>query len=505
MNTYDAIVVGSGNSGLISALSLLKNKKKVLLLEANNNVGGLSRSVLKGRYEFETSVHNLYLDENNELCYRLNNIFKDLKIEDEVTFSKLSELARIITPDFDYTIPFGIENFINKFDEWFLGCRDSIVNFIELAKECRDALEYIVSNDGEIDYDYIKENYGNFMKISNSSVSKVLDSLNVPLNAQDLINSLWLYFGSTESELSFVEFSVFLINMIEYGVKVPNERSYSISLLLANNFLENGGEIRFNNVVSKLIVEDGKVNGVRLTDGTILYSDNVVVNSSLNNVYGNLVDPDIVPREALKSVNRREIGAKTITVHLGLNRSAKELELNNYSYILLNSLNSDAEYNRMLHVKNGNQIAIVHNNAIDGFSPNGTCVISLTTLFFEDAFDEYVSEDKYYSLIDDIALELIEVFQKRTGVIIKDYIEELHIETPVDCARISNSPSGSIFGYKLKGLDNLLPRLLNRHNEIYINGLAICNGFEGDAFGYNSAFISGIMAVNDLSEGERDK
>ena len=69
MNTYDAIVVGSGNSGLISALSLLKNKKKVLLLEANNNVGGLSRSVLKGRYEFETSVHNLYLDENNELCY----------------------------------------------------------------------------------------------------------------------------------------------------------------------------------------------------------------------------------------------------------------------------------------------------------------------------------------------------------------------------------------------------------------------------------------------------
>lgn len=505
MNTYDAIVVGSGNSGLVSALSLLKKGNKVLLLEANNNVGGLSRSIVKGRYEFETSLHNLYLNSSNNLKYNINNIFDDLKVEEKVSFNKIPELVKIITPDANYTIPFGIENFINKFDEWFLGCRESVESFFELAKECREALDYIVSCGDNVDFSYIKENYANFMKISNSSVSKVLDALGMPLNVQDLINSMWLYFGSTESEISFVEYAVFLLNVVEYGVKVPTERSYAISLAMANSFLEQGGEIRLNNVVSNLVIEDGKINGVRLSDGTLLYSEKVIVNSSLNNVYGNLINPEVVPREALKNINKREIGAKTVTVHLGLNRSASELNLTNYSYMLLNSLNSDAEYNKMMYVNNGNQIAVVHNNAIEGFSPKGTCIISLTTLFFENAFDDFVSEDNYYSSIEDVALELINVFQKRTGVIIKDYIEEMYIETPIDCVKISNSPSGSIYGYKLKGLDNLLPKLLNRYNENYIKGLAVCSGFEGDAFGYSSALISGIMAVDDLSEGESDK
>ena len=116
MNSYDAIVIGSGNSGLISALSLLRDNKKVLLLESNNNVGGLSRAIVKGRFEFETSLHNLYLGESNSFRYGIDNIFKNLKIKDSVIFSNIPELARIITPEVDYTIPFGIENFINKFD-----------------------------------------------------------------------------------------------------------------------------------------------------------------------------------------------------------------------------------------------------------------------------------------------------------------------------------------------------------------------------------------------------
>lgn len=504
MKNYDAIVVGSGNSGLISALSLLNKGNKVLLLEANNNIGGLSRGIVKGRFEFESSIHNLYLKNNNS-SYSIDNVFKSLDIEDEIKYSSLPEVARIITATGDYTIPFGVENFIQQMDEWFIGCKESLENFFVLARECRDALDYVVNNLDNIDYDYIKENYSHFMKIANNSVSKILDAINMPLVAQELINSLWMYFGSTETEISFVEYATFLLNILEYGVCVPNDRSYGISLTIANRYLEKGGELRLNNEVDSLLVEDDKINGVRLTDGTLLYAERVIVNSNLNNVYGNLVSPDIVPRKALKNVNKREIGARTLTVHLGLNRSASDLKLYNYSYILLDSLDSDAEYKKMLQVNSGNQIAIVHNNAVNSISPNGTCMLSLTTMFFEDAFGEYISENKYNELVDDIALRLIEVFEKRTGVIIKDYIEEIHIVTPLDYATISNAPSGSIFGYRLKGLDNLLPRLLNRHNENYIKGLAVCNGFDGDVFGYNSCLTSGIMAADDLSKNVGDK
>lgn len=505
MNEYDAIVVGSGNSGLISALSLLNEGKKVLLLEANNNIGGISRGVVKGRFEFESSIHNLYLKNNSNIKCKLDEIFKKLDIEDEIRFSSLPEVARIITPNADYTIPFGVDNFIAKMDEWFVGCRDSVVTFFDLARECREALDYIVENLDKINYDYIKKNYNNFMIISNNSVSRVLDAINMPLAAQELINSLWMYFGSTETEISFVEYSVFLLNALECGLQVPNDRSYGVSLTIANRFLEKGGELRLNNEVANLVIEDGKVNGVRLKEGTLLYANKVVVNSSLHNVYGNLISPENVPRKALKNINKREIGARTLTVYLGLNRSASELKLYNYSYILLDSLDSDVEYNKMLQVSNDNQIAIVYNNAINNVSPNGTCMMSLTTIFFEDAFGEYITEEKYQTLVDDIVKHLIDIFQKRTGVIIQDYIEEIHVVTPLDYASISNVPSGSIFGYRLRGLDNLLPRLLNRSNENYINGLTLCGGFDGDAFLYNSSLVSGIMASNDLLKNEGDK
>lgn len=504
MNEYDVIVVGSGNGGIISALSLLNKGNRVLLLDSNNNVGGISKSIVRGRFEFETSIHNLYLKNNNSK-YGINNVFKDLDIQEEIRFSSLPEVARIVTPNADYTIPFGVDNFINKMDEWFLGCRESVTLFLELAKECREGLDYIVNNLDNIDYDFIKENYNNFMRVANNSVSKVLDAINMPLSAQELINSLWMYFGNTETEISFVEYSVFLLNVLEFGLQVPNDRSYNISLTITNRFLEKGGELKLNSEVVNLIIDDDKVNGVRLSDGTLIYANKVVVNSSFHNVYGDLIDPENVPRKALRNANKRELGAKTLTVYLGLNRSASDLKLYNYSYILLDSLDSDAEYAKMLQVINDNQIAIVHNNAINNISPNGTSMISLTTMFFEDAFGEYITEEKYYSLVEDIVKHLIDVFQKRLGIIIQDYIEEICVVTPLDYANISNVPSGSIFGYRLKGFDNLLPRLLNRKNENYIKGLSLCGGFLGDAFSYNSSIVSGIMASEDLQKNEGEE
>lgn len=497
---YDVIVVGSGNSGLVSALSLLKAGNKVLLLESNNNIGGINKGIVKGRFEFETSIHNLYFKNGVSVKNRINDVLKKCGVTDEVKFSSLSEVCRVITEDKDIVIPFGVENYINLIKEFVPESEESVRTFFELAKECREALDYVVHNKDYLDYDLIKEYYNNFMRISSYSVSNVLDAIEMPLPAQELINSLWLYYCSTETEISFVEYSVFLLNVLENELQVPTEGSYAISMMMASNFLEYGGEIKLNSKVTNLIIDDGKINGVRLSDGSSFFADKVVVNSSLSNVYGKLVKPEDAPREALKNVNSRELGARLFTVHLGLNRSAQELGLNNYTYLLLNSLDSDAEYARMHQINSGNQIAIVHNNAVRNKSPEGTCELSLNTMFFDGCFGEHVTEDNYYKACEDIADQLIKVFEKRTKVRIRDYIEEIEIVSPLDDVLTSDVPDGSTYGYKLKGLDNLLPRILNKSNERYIEGLYVCGGFDGDVYGYNSSLVSGLEASNELKK-----
>lgn len=496
MNEFDCIVVGSDSGCLSTALLLQIEGFKVLLLEQHNTLGDLSCGIKKGRFEFEPNIHNLFLKDNKEI-YSLSNILDKSKLNNVVKYSKLSQLFRVITHDKDYTLPFGIDNYIKYLDDQIGDCESTLKIFFDLAKECREAMNYIYSNIDELNYEYIRENYNNFVKVSSYSLSKVLDFINMNKEVQDIVSAMWIYFGSSKSEISFVEYSIFLLNSVEYGLKVPTERSYGLVQDLANCFLENGGQIRLNSKVKKLLLDDKKVNGVCLDDGSFIYANNVYINDNLVNIYGKMINLEDIPREALRNINRREIGARLFTVHLGLNRSADELNLKNYNYLIYNSLNSDLEIEKMNKVNSGNLMACVLNNAVEDASVDGTCILSLSTLLFGDSYEELLEKGNNQNTIVN---NLIEVFEKNLKVNIYDYIEELEIISPLDSAVISDCYKGSIYNFKIIGMDNILPRLLNRKREQYIEGLFLNDGFLGDSFGYNSVYFSSLEVLNHLNK-----
>ncbi len=502
-NNYDVIVVGAGNSGLISALSLINDGKKVLLLDDHNQIGGQSPCTLKGRFEFLTSFQQLYLNKNSDEKYKLSNIIKRCGTTEDIEWSPVEGLFRIITPTKDIFMPTGIENYIEAIEKYVPGSRNSVTDFINLALECREALDYIYKKSDNIDYDYIKSEYNNFMHVSDYTLSIVLDSLGIPVEAQEIINALWIYLGSSETELSFITYAVFLINLIEYGIKVPTYGNYDIASFIANNFLERGGKIRLNSKVVKLIIDDNKINGVTLEDGTNYYCDKVIINSSMSNVYNKLLNHKEVPKQALKALNVREHGAKVLTINLGLNRSNIELGLQNYMYLIYQSLDTDVLYNSMRDKNHKNIIAYVHNNANKYASPDGTCLISLYAVYFSDCFGSILNTENYFNEIHMMANSIIKNFENSTGVKISNYIEEIEIKSPLSLAAITDSPEGNSYGYTLSKNDDLLPRMLNKNNESYIEGLEICNGFDCDAYGYASSFMSGIDSAIAIQKERR--
>ena len=59
MPKFDAVVIGAGNGGLAAACRLAKAGKKTLLVEQHNLPGGVASSFRRGRFEFETALHEL--------------------------------------------------------------------------------------------------------------------------------------------------------------------------------------------------------------------------------------------------------------------------------------------------------------------------------------------------------------------------------------------------------------------------------------------------------------
>jgi len=57
MTDYDVIVIGGGISGLLSALTLSKYGKNVLVLEKNSSVGGNCNSYTVDGFQVDTGPH----------------------------------------------------------------------------------------------------------------------------------------------------------------------------------------------------------------------------------------------------------------------------------------------------------------------------------------------------------------------------------------------------------------------------------------------------------------
>lgn len=493
---YDAIVIGAGNGGLVAGLTLQKKGKNVLILEAQHVPGGFASSFVRGRFEFETSLHELCEFGDAESHGALYDLFERLGILNTLKMKKVPECYHIVTLDTkeEYTMPSGIQDFILKMEEYVPGSKESVETFFELAKEVHGALKYMRSANQKVDLEELKKNYPNFITVSSYSVEEVLRSLKMPKKAQEILSVYWTYLGSPTAYLSFVHFASMVYSYVKYGPWIPTMRSHEMSLVLQHEFQSSGGTIHFLSKVNKVLFDGERPCGVKLQDGTIYHTDYLIANLSPNVFYGSLIPEEKKTDRMRRLCNARVLGARGICVYLGLNRSADELGLQHYSYFVHHTLDSNKEFALMGDLYHDTLIGTVLNRANPTCSGHNTTILMLTSFYASEAFSKEVTEENYEPLKEAIAKKLIDSFERATNVNIKDAIEEIEIATPVTFARYGGHPEGTIFGYFAKGYDNLMPRLMNEANEHCFSNVSFCGGFASRLNGYSSAYLSGEAA-----------
>ena len=514
---YDVIVIGAGNGGLAAAVDCAKAGLSTLLLERHNIPGGSASSFVRGRFEFEPSLHELAGVGTKEEPGSIEVMFD--KWGADVDWKKHDSTFRLIVPakdgdsnafinengisvTVDARMPVGFENFARKLDEIVPGSYDSCMAAFDLSTrmfKAFDCLEDMSKLPASL------KDFPDILRMASYTLEEGLNALGMPKKAQDIFNTYWCYMGAPASMFDFLYYMCVLHSYVQHGTGIPTLRSHEMSLAIDKVIRDNGGEIWYNSEATKIIMKNGKPAGVEVNGERVVYGKRFICNSYPAVVFKELMKEADVPKQQLKMLNSRKTAVTLTTVYLGMNKTKEELGITDYSVFIAPDSDSDRQFEVTKDFFSGYCIINCLNEIIPDCTPEGTCQLFLTTMTHGDVMKDVKPED-YKKFKTKVAKDMIETCEKALGISITPYIEEIEIALPPTFCRYLNTPLGTPYGYMLEKWDSMIPRTVQFAKDQPWDNFLFCGATQERGDGYGCAYYTGEKAagitIKALKEGK---
>ncbi|UYP44243.1 hypothetical protein NEF87_000528 [Candidatus Lokiarchaeum ossiferum] len=487
LKNFDVIVIGAGLGGLGAAAHLALKNQKVLLLEKHNSPGGFATSFVRGRFEFEGALHELNDIGTEGNRGELYHFFKALNIVPEkVKFFQVPEIYSCKFYDGkQYTLPFGVPAYTNYLINEFPNHEKEIRKLIKVMENIYGGLKNL-SKPGKIIFKYPW-----LIRVIGYTITEFLERF---IHNQRLINviiQLWCYFGATPSENNALLWVGGMMSYLTKGAAIPNLSSHNLSQAIADSICDLGGTIRYNALVNKIMMENGKTIGVELINGEKIYSDWVISNVNPVCTLQKMIPKDAIPKKYLKKVISPKLGTSIFTVYLGLNRTAEALGITSYETFVNTSddihaiaQNTGINSTQMI-------VATCYNLVNPEISPAGTCMIALSALHVGREWHN-IPPNEYYQIKDKVSNDLITLFEEYLCPNVRESIEVCESASPLTYYRYSKSLDGVIYGSN-SSVDN--SPVFKLGNKTPIPGLYFSGAWTNEGGGYSTALNSGRLAA----------
>ncbi|MBN1103111.1 MAG: NAD(P)/FAD-dependent oxidoreductase, partial [Deltaproteobacteria bacterium] len=316
---YPVVVIGAGLGGLCCGACLAKEGIPVTLVEQHSIPGGYATAFDRGRFRFEVSLHGTSINHNAAA-----RILEHAGVLEKLRLVELPEVYRLKTRGLDISVPQrNPEAFVALLSRHFPGEEKGIRSFVNEMVGLSGEVERLHEKKGPFIRILFPVQYRKMWAIRNKTLADLLSEHVKNPELQGVLSSLWGYYGLPPSRLSAFYYANATGGYLRHGSFYIRERSQNLSDALAEVIEVRNGKILYNTEAEKILVRDGAVCGVTLSDGKTLPARAVVSNASALTTFKHMVAEDAVPPDYLKKLEGFRPSISSFIVWLGLNRELR--------------------------------------------------------------------------------------------------------------------------------------------------------------------------------------
>ncbi|WP_320664684.1 carotenoid isomerase [Prochlorococcus sp. MIT 1223] len=329
--TWDAIVIGSGIGGLVTASQLSAKGAKVLVLESYLIPGGSGGSFKRKGYTFDVGASMIFGFGNQGYTNLLTRALSDVGEECE-TIPDPVQLAYHLPNNLEVAVKRDYQEFISDLCSCFPHEESGIKKFYQKCWDvfnCLDAMPLLSIEDPK----YLAKVFFK-APFSCLGLAKWL-----PVNVGEIASQ---YIKDPEL-LRFIDIECFcwsvmpasLTPMINAGmvfsdrhaggINYPKGGVGKIAEGLVKGLEKNGGKIKYKSKVKRVLVRKNKAYGVELLNGEKVFANIIISNATRWNTFGGegvkepLIDLDDTPNNEKKWRNRYKPSPSFLSLHIGVN------------------------------------------------------------------------------------------------------------------------------------------------------------------------------------------
>ena len=328
-------VIGAGIGGMSAAARLAKQGHQVTVFENSDQSGGKCRTEWFGDYAFDTGPSLLTLPA----------VFRDLFLKTGKRIEHVLDISPV-DPAFNYNFADGSKvtfpNLSNpktykEIEKSFgISASESWRQIIDRSEKMWEASRdsFIESELTSIWPLLLRKNLINQInQISPfTSLRGLSEKLKLDPHLKMIIDRYATYTGSDPRSAPAVLLTIAFVEST-FGAWHVKGGIGQLSVALEQRCRDLGVDFQFKSLVTKIIVERNKVEGLVLNDGKVVHSDLVVSNSDAEYTFNSLIDKEVTSarseRKKLKAATKSLAGFSLL---LGLDNSkSKSVEINHHN------------------------------------------------------------------------------------------------------------------------------------------------------------------------------